>query len=405
MSAVLVARVTQQQLGGSANRLLNVWIYFNLVSNLILLPILVLTFVLSKKVTKRHPSLINVCITWILFGIFSLLLFFGGKARPNQPDPSSALCIAQTALLYGIPPMWSVAVFILMYFILGIVSADGRTSNVSRGQMLLMLGAPYVAQFCFSIATLAISLKYPQFVTRERRFFYCALEYSPLSNAMSIFVFVFCLGIFVTLLRICYLLYRNYRGLRQAGESFVVDLHFLVRVIVFGCFIFVGMFVDILVMFSSSSRVPDLYAAIAGTVVFLVFGSQADVLRAWCFWRRNDEPVLISSTLRRKSDWSKLDLSGNSSSEGTLRSVSLFTVPSSTSSYLAKHATKRHDHPLPQVPPVPMPSPTSSHLAIRQGRDIPLSKVPSVTMPSPSPAHLANHATKGRVYPAPRSKV
>lgn len=116
----------QRELGTSAVPILNVWIYFNLVSNVILLPVLVLTFMLSKRVTKRHPSLINVCMTWILSGIFSLLLyvdcfvlgnssgssgltrirrFFGGRAKPTDPDPSSALCITQTSLLYGILPM------------------------------------------------------------------------------------------------------------------------------------------------------------------------------------------------------------------------------------------------------------------------------------------------------------
>lgn len=53
--------------------LLNLWIYFNLIANTILLPILVATFLFSKKV-KRHLTLVNLCITWILSGIFSLLL-------------------------------------------------------------------------------------------------------------------------------------------------------------------------------------------------------------------------------------------------------------------------------------------------------------------------------------------
>lgn len=53
--------------------LLDVWIYFNLITNTILLPILVATFLISKQV-QRHSTLVNLCITWIFSGIFSLLL-------------------------------------------------------------------------------------------------------------------------------------------------------------------------------------------------------------------------------------------------------------------------------------------------------------------------------------------
>ncbi|KAJ4482090.1 hypothetical protein J3R30DRAFT_3456379 [Lentinula aciculospora] len=331
MSIVIVARVDQQELGKNAIPLLNVWTYFNLVFNVILLPILVLTFMLSKRVTKRHPSLINVCLTWILSGIFSLLLFFGGRAKPTDPDPSSTLCIAQTSLLYGILPMWSVAVFVLMYFIMGIVSADGRALSVSRVKMMLMLGAPYIAQICFSIATLIISLKRPNHVTREHRFFYCALRYPPLSDAMSIFTFIVCLGIIIIILRLCLLLYRNCRALRRTGELIVIDLQFLVRVIVFAVFIFLGMFVDVVSVFSQRSLAPDLYTALAGTVVFLVFGSQADVLRVWCFWQK-DGPVQVSPTPFREAGWVNLDFI--SSPQMNLRDYSAI-LPSPTPAHLA----------------------------------------------------------------------
>jgi hypothetical protein len=60
-------------MGRAAPALLDVWIYFNLVSNTVLLPILVATFLFSRK-AKRHPTLVNLCLTWIFSGIFSLLL-------------------------------------------------------------------------------------------------------------------------------------------------------------------------------------------------------------------------------------------------------------------------------------------------------------------------------------------
>ncbi|KIK52075.1 hypothetical protein GYMLUDRAFT_373458 [Collybiopsis luxurians FD-317 M1] len=359
MVAGLVTRANQQEMGKHLTPFLDVWIIFNFLSGVILLPILVLTFLLSKRVTKRHPSLINVCMTWILSGIFSLLLydldlpkrgvaddslhgrFLGGRARPTDPEPSKALCIAQTSLLYGILPMWSVAVFILMYFLLSVVNADGRALNVSRGKMTLMLGAPYFVQFCFSLATLVMSLKDPVRVTREHRVLYCALESYHLFNAMAIFTFVVCLGIIMLETQLALLLYRNWRGLRQAGQSTAVDLQLIVRVIVFGVFIFLGMIVDIVSMFSPRSVVPDIYAATAGTVVFLVFGSQADVLRAWCFWKR-DGPVHVSPASRGEPGWTNLDLTGDPEKLTNHENQYVAPLPSPNPAQIADHVHGLH---------------------------------------------------------------
>lgn len=46
--------------------------------------------------------------------------------------------------------------------------------------LVKMLMAPYVVQIIFTIAALVRSITHPNAVTRERRFFYCALEYDPL---------------------------------------------------------------------------------------------------------------------------------------------------------------------------------------------------------------------------------
>ncbi|KAF9077743.1 hypothetical protein BDP27DRAFT_1413435 [Rhodocollybia butyracea] len=307
MSAGLVTRVHQQELGKNAIPFLNLWITLHLIS-LILLPILVWTFLCSKLITRRrHPALINLCMIWILSGIFSLLLFFTGKAKPTDPEPGEGLCIAQAALLEGILPMWSVAVFILMYFILGIVSGDNHVLEVGKGKMLLMLGAPYIAQFCFSLAALVLSIQNPDQVSRERRFFYCSLHYPHLSDAMSIFTFIFCLGIIMLEIQLVLLLVRNYRGLRAGGQSTAFDMQLLVRAVVFGVFVFLGICADVVNMFSESSF-PDMYTAAAGIIVFLVFGSQADVLRAWCFWKK-EGPIHVSQS--HEQGWANLDLTGN----------------------------------------------------------------------------------------------
>ncbi len=107
-------RTVSFDMGPVTPLLLNIWIYPNLISNNILLPLLVATFLFSTRAT-RHPTLINLCMTWIFSGIFSLLLFYTGKSGVNSPEPPRLLCIVQASLIYGITPMWSVAVLVFVY--------------------------------------------------------------------------------------------------------------------------------------------------------------------------------------------------------------------------------------------------------------------------------------------------
>lgn len=52
---------------------LAIWFFFEIAANHVGLPILVATFFFAKTV-RRDPTLINMCITWIIAGIASCLL-------------------------------------------------------------------------------------------------------------------------------------------------------------------------------------------------------------------------------------------------------------------------------------------------------------------------------------------
>ncbi|KAF5369319.1 hypothetical protein D9758_002743 [Tetrapyrgos nigripes] len=281
-------RDMMQHHGNEALPLLYLWTYLNLVSNTILLPILVATFIFSKR-AKRHPTLINVCITWIFSGVYSLLLFYAGVSKPSDPEPDRALCVAQTSLMYGITPMWSVAILVLMYH-LNFVASGNADKVVGRTKLIIMLTSPYIVEFGFSLATLVISLTNgPGLVKRSHGFFYCALFAHPLFVAMSIFTFIMCLGINALEIQLAMLLYRRWRGLRHAGLHLHFDTQLTLRVFLFGVYIFFGMAANVVKLFDDHSLLPDLYVATIGTVILLVFGvTQPDVLRVWCFWRKDN---------------------------------------------------------------------------------------------------------------------
>ncbi|KAF9267393.1 hypothetical protein L218DRAFT_984924 [Marasmius fiardii PR-910] len=267
---------------------LDVWIYFNLVSNTVLLPILVVTFTFCKHARRRRPApLINMCIAWILSGIFSLLLFYDGTAEPNAPLPSFALCTTQLSLLYGVLPMWSVAVLALTYYVH--FQVERTTPRRKMIPMPLLIVAPYVVQIAFSIAGVISATTKNSNVHIRRRFFYCQLVGHPLSNAMSIFVFVICLGIILLKIQLGLVFYRNWKALRNARRRMSVPHQTqgnvpVLRMMVFGVYVFAGMICNVISLFHPRNVIPYMYVAIAGTMVFLVFGTQSDILEAWSFW-------------------------------------------------------------------------------------------------------------------------
>jgi len=280
----------------------DVWVYMNLISNTILLPILVATFLFSKTL-KRHPTLINVCVTWIASGIFACLLFYAGKHI--GPEPSFELCVAQTSLLAGIAPMWSVAVLMLIYHMCRAFDAKAQNQPTNEMKNFFMLVAPYVTQVAFTIAGATMAVHNPRDVSRDRKILYCSVKSFSLSNAMSIFVLMVGIGITVLLVQLTLTLFRTWKVLTQSGRGTAVEFSVILRVVVFGVYVFFGLCVSAIHLFDGSSVIPDIFAASTGTVVFLIFGTQADVWRVWMWRMPTPQPVLPRSATISSSDWSR----------------------------------------------------------------------------------------------------
>ncbi|KAL0579138.1 hypothetical protein V5O48_002870 [Marasmius crinis-equi] len=153
--------------------------------------------------------------------------------------------------------------------------------------MSLLLMAPYVVQIAFTIAGVIAVMTSNNEV--QRSFFYCTLAEHPLSNATSIFVFIICLGIILLKIQLALTFYRNWVALRTARRRFQTPaVHAqipVLRVLVFGAYVFVGMVCNVIKLFDPHNLGPYLYVAIAGLVVFLVFGTQSHILQAWAFWK------------------------------------------------------------------------------------------------------------------------
>ncbi|ESK87161.1 hypothetical protein Moror_11854 [Moniliophthora roreri MCA 2997] len=284
---------------GNANEAeIGVWIYFNLVSSNILLPILVVTFTFSKT-AKRHATLTNMCMTWILSGIFSLLSFYDGAGKDK---PITTLCKAQMSLLFGILPMWSVAVLVMTLYLYGVINECAFLFEHRKLTMPVMLSAPYIVQCAFTLAGAIATVKKPK--ARVRTPYYCGLHFTPLSNAMSIFVFIICLCIVLLMIQLGSMVFKNWRARRRSAATRLshIDTQLVIRVLLFGVYVLAGMVCNCIKLFDPYNPFPYMYAAIAGTVVFLIFGTQSDVFRAWCFWKKFDHPR-TDGYVRGQMDW------------------------------------------------------------------------------------------------------
>jgi len=258
-------------IGMIPHEMLYVFLAFQLIDQIVL-PVLVATFVLSKS-AKRHPTVVNVCVTWIITGIVSSLLMYAGKHV--GPEPPKMLCISQAALLDGVPPMTSVAVLALMYQTNLNIRKPKAKPHKMRTYALLI--APYVTFFCFALSAALLAVQHPRGVTRARRFFYCSFK-SPISDAFAIFVAIMLLATTGYEIAIGVFLSRNWRALRQSGS---LDMQFLTRVALFGVYVFLTLILSILSIVSPRSPVPDLFTASIGPMLALFLGTQPDIYRAW----------------------------------------------------------------------------------------------------------------------------
>ncbi|KAH9891684.1 hypothetical protein C8Q73DRAFT_762976 [Cubamyces lactineus] len=293
-------RINEGGLGSSAHANLIMWFIFEIGGDQVLLPLLVATFLFSRKLV-RHPTMINVCCTWILTGVVSSLLLY--SRQQSGPEPDRALCVIQATLIAPVPPMTSTAVLALVYSTWStfrpfrMIPLRGA-SKQSRTITLALLAAPYVVHLCFATVALRAALADPSRVTRERRFFYCSVEFSPYTISLCVYTAVVCLIATFLEVHLIIMLSRHRKALRCAGLSSGIDTQLIIRVGIFVAYVFCGMLVEIVGVLGVHTVLPDMFAASVGTAFFLIFATQPDVLRVWSrliSCRRRPKPRSLSN--------------------------------------------------------------------------------------------------------------
>jgi quinol-cytochrome oxidoreductase complex cytochrome b subunit len=256
------------------------------------LPILLAVILFSKRV-HRHPTLVNLCLGYILIGVASSVLLYAGKI--SGPEPSKMLCLFQASMLYGVPAFASLLALMLVLQMFLVVRATIQ-KQVSQGphavRLWVMIAAPYLALLISIFATAAVGATNPDIVTRHRRFFYCSVDSDLLSGSIAAFGAIFLLATVFFEVWTVVILYKNRKVAQQPGAKprIDVELSLPLRVMAFGLYVIVALSLSLLSMKAPESPIPDLVIACAATVIILIFGTQPDIIRALCFWRK--EPTL-----------------------------------------------------------------------------------------------------------------
>lgn len=272
------------------------WLVLNVWPSHLALPLLLLTITLSKSI-QRHATFINMLVVWIIVGISSSILLYTGDTV--GPEPSKMICLLQASLLYTVPAMASLSAFALVFEVFFLMwsayhERDPHRHGAFRKWILVVI--PYIGLGSFATATAFVGSMNPSSVSRDRRFFYCSVESELLTNSITVFS---ALVLIVTLWLeawIGWMLYKHWRTVRQKGVNKppgALSLSLVCRVVAFGIYVFLGISLSLLSIQAPVSPVPDMALATMGSAVVLIFGSQRDILRGLCFWRKSNSPVMI----------------------------------------------------------------------------------------------------------------
>jgi len=253
------------------------------------LPILLGIVLFSKRV-KRHPTFVNLCVAFIITGFSSSLLVYA--RRTTGPEPSRMLCLLQASLLYGTPALTPTAAFMLVLEMFFNIRAAFFGEEYHGEEHFLrswvMLASPYVAFLICVLATATVGAANPLHVSRNRRFFYCSVESSPLTNSLTTFSAVILLSTTVMIVWTMVLIYKRLTITTRKGlrPKWTMDLNLPLRIITFGFYTIVAMSLSLLSIKAPSSPAPDLVIAFAATLFIVVFGTQRDIVSVLCFWKR-----------------------------------------------------------------------------------------------------------------------
>ncbi|KAF8745767.1 Insert subdomain of RNA polymerase alpha subunit, partial [Rhizoctonia solani] len=201
----------------------------------------------------------------------------------DGPEPPYALCQAQSAIMLAQPPGMSAAALTVVWKVWSLtwsVRTNAVISKESKCLSITLLGFPWLVWIGLSAIFAATQIS----SRVHRSSFYCISDNQDLSIVSSVLAAVLLILCLIFQGWTVILVYRRFRKSKKLGRAEVgeVSVPFLARIVAFALFIFIALVLSfIAAVLTFSIEVPDIIIAFIGVVIFLIFGSQEDVLVAW----------------------------------------------------------------------------------------------------------------------------
>ncbi|KAK0502382.1 hypothetical protein EDD18DRAFT_690070 [Armillaria luteobubalina] len=259
-----------------------------LISILVLLGLTCTTAKLSSRISRSKTWFLFIGSTMFWCGAYLLLL-----GRQGNQEPPFGICILQSALGYAANPFTTISALGLvleLHMKLNILSISDRRMKQWRSWLLAIPPAVAIAVFFYVIG---VGVAHPEAVQRDASRIFCHItpidgfgagQPYIISTITTILpdTFVLIFSILVAI-KVCITKRRLGRAIPSTNTSVTVSL--VIRVTALTVLLSIGnvMGITSLIMDPNSSAVGwNLALTLMPVSVFLLFGTQKDLLYAWC---------------------------------------------------------------------------------------------------------------------------
>ncbi|KAJ7664703.1 hypothetical protein B0H17DRAFT_299303 [Mycena rosella] len=241
--------------------------------------IIILTALGSPNV-KRNSTWYTFCLAWILSCISYTFIFLVGQ----QDSPNFGVCVTQAAGIYSAPSLTSCGTLAFnIDMLIGVRAASGNLPQQRRHSITLaLLIVPFIFWLLLFLGFLLFGVNHPGLVQKGPNGTYCDLNSFTPAKISGLIVVTSTLAILVIQGYIGTRLFKSRKLLKDRQLTTMT-----VRVMVFSLLGALGLGVGFAyVLFSKEGPIFDILLALLPACGIVIFGTHADLINVWLFWRR-----------------------------------------------------------------------------------------------------------------------
>ncbi|KAJ3996666.1 hypothetical protein F5050DRAFT_1807553 [Lentinula boryana] len=275
-----------------------------------------ITAAFSSRV-KRYATWYSFCASWVISGIsYSLMLVveaYAGAQEFHHRHPNAEVgsvewkaekvCMTQAAFIYASPILTGLTSLAMCFHALLHVRAAlevpmGRVKAITTTVLVVV---PYVIWVTVFAVLFQLSQAQPNTVELGRSGYYCHLALpEPAAVCAGIAIFASISAAIVETL-----MARAVHKYRDALPRTTHSITFTLRVLLFGFVDLFALTIGLLVLIPATRNLGvNFLLSLMPMLGIFIFGSQADILHVWMFWKRPFPKSIASQpiTIRHCSD-------------------------------------------------------------------------------------------------------